>query len=248
MEYDDLKSRIREGWQDILRSILAKARSLGAQAVLAFDLDSTLFDNRPRQSRIVREFGAARGLTQLGVCVESHWTSGWDMKTAMRNCGLSAEEVEAIYKEARAFWMERFFTSEYCLEDVAIEGAAAFTHAVVGTGAQLVYVTGRHEGMREGTVGAMRRHGLALPGEGATHLIMKPTLRESDDAFKRQAHAHLGTLGQVIAAFDNEPTHANDYQHHFPEATVIHLATDHSGRPVQLLESVISIPHFMMTP
>jgi hypothetical protein len=246
MAYDDLKSRIREGWQDTLHGILGQARSLGSQAVLAFDLDSTLFDNRPRQSRILREFGAARGLTQLGVCVESHWTSGWDMKTAMRNCGLSSEQIEAVYSEARAFWVERFFTSEYCLEDVAIEGAAAFTHAVVGTGAQLVYVTGRHEGMREGTLGAMRRCGLALPGEGATHLIMKPTLRESDDAFKRQAHARLGTLGKVIAAFDNEPTHANDYQHHFPEATVVHLATDHSGRPVQLLESVISIPHFMV--
>lgn len=120
-------------------------------------------------------------------------------------------------------------------------------HAVVGTGARLVYVTGRHEGMRGGTLGAMRRCGLALPGEGASHLIMKPTLRESDDAFKRQVHARLGTLGKVIAAFDNEPTHANDYQQHFPEAMVVHLATDHSGRPVQLLETVISIPHFMVT-
>jgi hypothetical protein len=156
MAYDDLKSRIREGWQDTLHGILAQARSLGAQAVLAFDLDSTLFDNRPRQSRIVREFGAARGLTQLGVCVASHWTSGWDMKAAMRNCGLSSEQVEAVYSDARAFWVERFFTSEYCLDDGAIEGAAAFTHAVAGTGAQLAYVTGRHEGMRAGTVEAMR--------------------------------------------------------------------------------------------
>ncbi|MBN1210673.1 MAG: hypothetical protein JXB05_37845 [Myxococcaceae bacterium] len=244
MAYDDFKGRIREGWEDTLRGILARARSLGAQAVLAFDLDSTLFDNRPRQSRILREFGAARGLTPLGACVSAHWTRGWDMRAAMRNCGLSPEQVEAVYAEARAFWLERFFTSEYCLEDVAIAGAVAFTHAVVRTGAQLVYVTGRHEGMRAGTVEAMRRCGMALPGEGVTHLIMKPTLRESDDAFKREAHARLGTLGQVIAAFDNEPMHANDYRLNFPEASVVHLATDHSGRPVRLLEEVISIPHF----
>ncbi|WP_224245817.1 HAD family hydrolase [Hyalangium gracile] len=244
MAYDDLKSRIREGWQDTLRDILERARSLGTEAVLAFDLDSTLFDNRPRQVRILREFGAARGLTPLGQCVVAHWSSGWDMKTAMRNCGLDPEQVEAHYPEARAFWLERFFTSEYCVEDIAIEGAAAFTHAVVGTGAQLVYVTGRHEGMRAGTVEAMQRCGLALPGERSTQLLMKPTPRESDDAFKREAHARLGMLGQVIAAFDNEPTHVNDYQRNFPQATVIHLATDHSGRPVELLEAVISIPHF----
>lgn len=244
MAYDDFKSRIREGWQETLRGILARARSLGAEAVLAFDLDSTLFDNRPRQARILREFGAARGLTPLGACVASHWSGGWDMRAAMRNCGLPSEQIEAVYKDARAFWLERFFTSEYCTEDVAIEGAAAFTHAVAGTGAQLVYVTGRPEEMRTGTVAAMRRDGLALPGEGSTQLIMKPVLRQSDDAFKREAHARLGTLGRVIAAFDNEPTHANDYQRQFPEATVIHLATDHSGRPVELLDAVISIPHF----
>jgi hypothetical protein len=244
MAYDDLKSRIREGWQGTLRDILVRARSLGSQAVLAFDLDSTLFDNLPRQARILREFGAARGLMPLGVCMASHWSSGWDMKTAMRNCGLPSEQVEAVYDAARSFWLERFFTSEYCAEDVAIEGAAAFTHDVVGTGAQLAYVTGRPERMREGTVEAMRRCGLALPGEGSPFLLMKPTQRESDDAFKREAHARLGKLGRVVAAFDNEPTHANDYQRQFPEATVFHLATDHSGRPVPLLEAVISIPHF----
>jgi hypothetical protein len=244
MAYDDLKSRIRDGWQRTLQGILSRARSLGSQAVLAFDLDSTLFDNRPRQARILREFGAARGLKPLESCSASHWSTGWDMKVAMRNCGLPPEQVEAFYADARAFWLERFFTSEYCLEDVAIEGAAAFTHAVVGTGAQLAYVTGRPEGMRAGTVGAMSRWGLALPDEGAIHLIMKPDPRDNDDAFKRDAHARLGTLGRVIAAFDNEPTHVNDYLRRFPEATVVHLATDHSGRPVQLLEAVVSIPHF----
>ncbi len=94
----------------------------------------------------------------------------------------------------------------------------------------------------------MRRAAIALPGEGRVHLIMKPTCAEHDDAFKREAHIGWARLGQVIAAFDNEPTHANDYQLKFPEATVIHLATDHSGRPVQLLEGVVSIPHFVLEP
>ena len=248
MAYDDLRHRIRVGWQDTLREILAQARSLGSKAVLAFDLDSTLFDNRPRQARILREFGATRGLTPLGACLADHWDTGWDMKAAMRNCGLSPEQIEAHYNDARAFWMERFFTSDYCVDDVAIQGAAPFTHAVVATGAQLAYVTGRPEGMRQGTVEAMRRAGIALPGEGLVHLLMKPTAQMHDDAFKREAHTQLGTFGQVIAAFDNEPTHVNDYKLKFPQATVVHLATDHSGRPVQLLEGVVSIPHFVWAP
>jgi hypothetical protein len=241
--YDDFKDRIRADWREALKGILEEARSLGAQAVLAFDLDSTLFDNRPRQARILREFGLARSVEALLACEPHHWDSGWDMRAAMRNCGVPDPQVERLFEDARHFWGERFFTSDYCVDDVAIEGAAAFTHAVVGTGAQLAYVTGRHEGMRAGTVECMRRHGLVVPGE-RVHLLMKPGAFDNDDAFKREAHARLGTLGRVIAAFDNEPTHANDYRRKFPEATVVHLATDHSGRPVALLDGIISVPHF----
>jgi hypothetical protein len=243
----DYKSRVREGWQQTLRGILAQARSLGAQAVLAFDLDSTLFDNRPRQARILREYGLANALEALCACGPHHWESGWDMRGAMRSCGLGEHEVAAHYEPARAFWLERFFTSEYCVEDVAIPGAAQFTHEVVATGAQLGYVTGRPERMREGTLEAMRRNRMALPG-GLVHLLMKPSLHLDDDSFKRQAHARLGELGRVIAAFDNEPTHANDYRHRFPEATVVLLATDHSGRPVTLLDEILAVPHFALAP
>ncbi|MCP3103153.1 hypothetical protein LZ198_30165 [Myxococcus sp. K15C18031901] len=246
MSHEDFKKRIRDDWRDSLNAILARARSLGSQAVLAFDLDSTLFDNRHRQARILREYGEAHAVPLLAACGPDHWSSGWDMRDAMRACGLDAGQVEAHFPEARRFWAERFFTNEYCVDDGAIEGAAAFTHAVVTTGARVVYVTGRHEGMREGSVGCMQRHGLVTPDDSQVLLIMKPTLKEDDDAFKREAHARLGRLGTVVAAFDNEPTHANDYRRRFPDATVIHLATDHSGRPVTLLDGIITVPHFTL--
>lgn len=242
--YDDFKSRIPPDWRELLKNILSRARSLGPQAVLAFDLDSTLFDNRTRQARILREFGAQRSVAPLLACEPHHWDTGWDMRAAMRNCGVSETEVEGLFADARQFWGDRFFTSEYCVVDTAIEGAAAFTVAVVETGAQLAYVTGRHEGMRAGTVECMRRHGLVTPERPGVHLLMKPEAFDNDDAFKREAHARLGTLGRVVAAFDNEPTHANDYRRKFPEATVVHLATDHSGREVTLLDGIISVPHF----
>ncbi|MGA9525374.1 MAG: hypothetical protein WBV82_28200 [Myxococcaceae bacterium] len=231
-------------WPRHLEAILARARSLGATSVLAFDLDSTLFDNRPRQARIVREFGEAHGIPALTACRGEHFDAGWDMKAAFRNCGLSAHDVERIYETARAFWYERFFTSAYCLDDVAIHGAAQFAARVFDCGARIAYVTGRHEAMREGSIGAMRQHGFPLPDDERVLLIMKPSADVHDDDFKREAHAKLGTLGTVVAAFDNEPTHVNDYRRRFPEATVVHIATDHSGRPVELLEGIISIPHF----
>lgn len=240
----DLRDRIRSDWPKVLEAILARARERGPGAVLAFDLDSTLFDNRPRQARIVREFGAAHGILELCRCEPRHFDSGWDMKAAFRNCGLSERQAEEIYDEARRFWAERFFTSPYCLDDDAIEGSGEYLSQVVATRAQLAYVTGRHEGMRQGSIGAMARHGLPLPDGERVHLLMKASPQIHDDDFKREAHERLRQFGAVVAAFDNEPTHANDYRRIFPEALVVHLATDHSGRPVTLDAAIVSVPHF----
>lgn len=241
----DLKARVRPDWPTRLRDVLALAAKHGPAGVSVFDLDSTVFDNRPRQARIVREFGQARGIAPLRTCDVHHWASGWDMKAAMVSCGLSPQEAERLYPDAKAYWADRFFTSEYCVDDVAIPGAAAFLHQMVATGGLVAYVTGRHEAMRQGSVAAMRNCGMPVPF-GTVHLLMKPTLKESDDDYKRVAHAQLETMGAVIAAFDNEPTHANDYAQRFPQAQVIHLATDHSGRPVTLLPQIVSVPHFQL--
>jgi hypothetical protein len=240
---NDFRNRVRPDWPTVLERVETRSRELGTKGVVAFDLDSTLFDNRTRQARIVREFGTARGLPPLAACRASDFTSGWDLRGALLKVGLPKPEVERIYPELKRFWEERFFTSDYCVDDVAVRGAAAYVTALARTGVQVCYVTGRHEGMRHGTVQAMAREGLPVP-EKNIRCLMKPSLDEDDDDFKRRAHATLSELGTVIAAFDNEPIHASDYQHRFPQALVVHLATDHSGRDAQLPESVPSIPHF----
>ncbi|MBS1150166.1 MAG: hypothetical protein H6Q89_1864 [Myxococcaceae bacterium] len=237
----DFKSRIGSDWKKQLNGVLERARAAGEKGLLVFDLDSTVFDNRPRQSRILREYGAARGLKVLEGCQPSHWNSGWDLKAAMLSCGLSAELADQHYSDAKSYWGARFFTSEYCVDDIEVPGAPQYLQAAHDTGAQVVYVTGRHEEMRVGSVKCMEKCRMPLPGNRVC-LVMKPTLRESDDAYKVQAHAQLAKMGTVIAAFDNEPTHANDYAKKFVDATVIHLATDHSGRPVELLSRIISVP------
>jgi hypothetical protein len=86
-----------------------------------------------------------------------------------------------------------------------------------------------------------------VPGE-RVQLLMKPVFELSDDDWKTEAYARLKQLGGVVAVFDNEPTHVNGYRAGFPEATVVHLATDDSGRPVALAEGVVSIKDFRRAP
>lgn len=235
------------GQSDVLRAALSALSCGGVPGALgAFDLDSTLFDNRPRQARIVREWGAARGEARLAPCGPEHF-DGWDLRVPLRRLGFSSAEANAAFADLKDFWGERFFTSEYCVGDAPIAGAAAFVRTVVSLGARVVYLTGRHEAMRAGTEVALAREGFPLPRAGTqVQLWMKPELGRDDDAFKREACPRLRLLGGVAAAFDNEPAHANIYRAAFPEARVVHLDTDHSGRPIALAAGILPVKDFRL--
>jgi len=225
----------------VLERVLARVRAQPG-SVVVFDLDSTVLDNKPRQARILREFGVAHGIAALAAARTEHWVD-WSITHAMANAGLSADEIARYGDAAKQFWRERFFTSEYCRDDEPIAGAREYLAAVVDGGATVAYCTGRHEPMRPGTVDNFKRLGYPMPGD-RVHLLMKPVFELSDDDWKLEAYARLRQLGPVVGVFDNEPTHVNGYRGGFPEATVVHLATDDSGRPVPLAEGVVSIKDF----
>ncbi len=229
----------------LLDQALEAARAAGSKGVVAFDLDSTLFDNRPRQAALLRDWAKTKGGFPEVERVEATHLDGWDLRVAMVNAGLAREKADAIYPEAKAYWRDRFFTSEWCKLDVAIPGATAFVVALAETGIQIAYVTGRHEPMRDGTVECLGKHGFPLPDGKVVHLVMKATLEEEDDHFKKGAYELLKEKGRVVAAFDNEPIHVNGYKGAFPEAHVVHLDTDSSGRPVAVLESIPSVLDFV---
>jgi beta-phosphoglucomutase-like phosphatase (HAD superfamily) len=225
----------------LLTSVVSRVHGTPCPVVV-FDLDSTLLDNRPRQARILREYGEAAGLPALREARPEHW-QGWDLAVALRNAGLRPFQLDAHLAPARAFWRQRFFTSAYCRLDVPLPGAAAFVRDLARAGARVAYVTGRHRGMREGTLDCLARHGFPVPGE-RVELLMKHDPELLDDAWKEEACGEVERLGEVVAAFDNEPAHVNLYARAFPRALAIHLDTDHSGRPVPVLAHVPSIRDF----
>ena len=241
--FDHLDLRTGDAAASLLGEVLTHLRSAGDNAMCVFDLDSTLLNNRPRQALIMRDFGAANGVAELANATAEHWT-GWAYKPAMLNAGLSSERADEVGPAFKAYWEETFFTSELCTHDTPIAGAPEFSNAALATGARVLYVTGRHEGMRAGTVESFQTGGFPLPDGDRVQLFMKPELAESDDAYKARTHAELQGMGSLRAAFDNEPTHINDYQTSFDGALLVHMATDHSMRPVRVHESIPSIRDF----
>lgn len=229
----------------LLQQVLDRARQPGS--VVVFDLDSTLLDNKTRQAKIMAEYGQRHGLDTLAASRAEHW-QGWDYRIAMRSAGLPEDQLEIHAEPYRELWRELFFTSEYCRVDEAIPGAVAFVAAVREAGARVLYVTGRHEGMRAGSVECFGRHGFPVPDGDRVQLWMKPTLEEHDDDYKARVHADLLKVGTVVAAFDNEPIHVNDYRRSFPQALVVHLATDHSMRDTLVEPGIPSIADFRAWP
>lgn len=228
---------------ELLARVLDLAAAEGAAGIVAFDLDSTLLDNRPRQAQILREYGQLNRLAALAGHHADHW-QGWDARLAMANSGVGSEEIEAHIGPFRTYWKDRFFTSEYCVLDRAVAGGPAFVAAVIDRGARVFYVTGRHEPMRRGTIACFEQTGFAVPDGDTVELLMKPELDEHDDVYKVRSHAILRDRGVLVAAFDNEPAHINGYRESFPETLAVHLATDHSPRDIPVLPGIPSILDF----
>jgi hypothetical protein len=229
----------------ILRAALGAIRPQRPAA--AFDLDSTLLLNRVRQVRIVREYGALKDDARLAACPAEAIVS-WDLRDTAHLCGLSKEEAEAVYSELTEFWRERFFTSEYCRNDEPAAGAREFLNEVLRAAGEILYITGRHEGMGPGTLESFHRLGFPLPDGQRVQLWLKPKLADDDDAWKEICHRRLLDLSGISSAFDNEPTHVNAYKRSFPEAVVVHLDTDHSRRSVEVRSDIPSIHDFVMDP
>ncbi len=227
----------------ILAAALERARSAAPRGLVVFDLDSTLLDNRPRQARILQDYGRTAGLPALLGARTEH-VRGWDLEAALLRAGLSVGELRRHHAAFRRFWAERFFTSAYCQLDVPLPGAPEFVRAVAAAGARVTYVTGRPAWMEDGTRDVFRRFGFPLPDGARTHLLMKPGDGLSDDAWKSIAREAVDELGRVVVAFDNEPAHVNAYARAWPAALAVHLDTDHSPRPEEVLARIPSIADF----
>lgn len=228
----------------ILPEILRRAADVGSKGILIFDIDSTIYDNRPREVRILREFGANHGLPILAHCRTEH-IQDRSLVRSMTHCGLAKEQAEALDIPVRNFWFDRFFTNEYCQEDRPIPGAAAYLDQVRKTQARIYYCTGRPLQMEEGTLACFQRDGFPMPDEKQVFLLMKPTFYMTDDESKLYFYQQLENKGPIVAAFDNEPLHINGYHQTFPEAISVHLLTEESGRGLSVLPTIPSIRNFI---
>jgi len=230
----------------VLQSVLERIHSLrGQRPVVLFDLDGTLYDNRPRTLRILHAFAAqlpkehsahARTLRALNAA-----DLLYRLDETLGPRGVPAE----IIAQAQAAWSARFFTDAACADDVPLAGSVAFARDCWDAGATLVYLTGRDiPGMLLGTTRTLRDDGFPI-GVPRVELVMKPTFEEPDADFKHRLLAPLGDLGHVVASFDNEPGNCNLFRAQWPDAFTVFLDTQKAPGAPELVAGCYTIAHFV---
>jgi hypothetical protein len=221
------------------------ARDNASRPVVVFDLDDTLLSTTDRHLRILSEFAEeirearpseAEILSRLGP--EKILYSIADTAKA------AGIHDSALLARLWTFWFARFFTNSYLGDDRAVEGAADYCRQVLEKGAVLVYLTGRDEAMRVGTLAALAENGLPLPDAENVHLMLKPSFEMADAAFKLEALRKVSELGEVVAAFENEPAHVNMFRDAFPSSTTVLLDTRHAGKPIEPYADIPKVPDF----
>lgn len=240
MPYDPLHRSAEQ--RAVLDAILGRAEAHGRQGVAVLDLDGTLFDTRPRQMAILRKYALQHHFPALLRVKEAHFID-WSLSRTLSNAGIKKALIEAHRAPLLRFWEQRFFNGAWLHHDRPMPGAPEMTRALADHGSSIVYLTGRHLPMREGTLSALRRGG--FPWGHGQHLLLKPKFYDEDTEFKDRALEHIASLGRPTLFLDNEPANVNLFHQRHPDAMVVYVETDHSFRPIEADPSLPRIRGFL---
>ena len=222
---------------DILEAVLKKVIDTtqeGAQPVIIFDLDDTLINTQDRSLRVLKDFISEKTTQkkfpkEVDKLKNIHLSDiHYRLEDTLKERGI---RNKTFIKEAKKFWQLRFYSSDYCQSDEPLPGAVPYVQSLYENGAAIVYLTGRDMPRMElGTKKNLQLYEFPLDTEGVT-LIMKPTWKMGNLAFKKRAFDDIAQLGTVVAAFENEPENINALQDRFSEGIMVFIDSAHSPKP-----------------
>jgi hypothetical protein len=251
-----------ESQAEVLGGILARVaeegrlrvKHGGKQIKVVFDLDSTIFDVKPRSLRILKEFAQTPTARKISpeIC---EWALGLTAHRLLYTLGESARAngipggeplAKEFVKAAFEFWQPRFFTDHYLTADHPTPGAVDYVNRVVDAGAKAVYLTGRDwPGMGKGTFSMLSQSGFPTDAQ-YSELIMKPNAGLDDADFKDEALRELRIAGNAVALFDNEPANFQVFERNFPDAWLVFFHSNCSRKEAGPVKRVYRVDSFLL--
>ena len=232
-----------------VEDLVATAVAAGEMPVVVFDLDGTLFHNGTRTKQIwldaARRARAEHPDLQWKLESLDPLALPYRVKSALPGLGVTDPDEQGLLMDA---WVAGFFSDDYLLHDVPLEGAAAYVTRLRDMGAIVVYLTGRDAPrMLVGTTASLRETGFPM-GVYATELIMKPEAAVEDSLFKVGVFDYLDHLGRVVGVFENEPGNLNALHDRFPGAVAVFVETNHRPEAPPVNPALPRVRDFRKTP
>lgn len=232
---------------------LARIRGGGKPVKVIFDLDSTIFDVKPRSLRILKEFAQTARAREISPEI-AEWSLRlpgfkllYTMEESARANQIPGDEPKAreYLKEAFKYWLARFFTHQYVTMDHPTPGAVDYVNRVVDAGGKAVYLTGRDwPGMGRGTVAMLEHWGFPVH-PAVSDMILKPYAGLDDVDFKDGALRDLRIDSNAVALFDNEPANFHVFEKNFPEAWLVFFHSNCSTKDARTVNKIYRIESFL---
>lgn len=239
--------------EQVRREARARIRGGGKPVKVIFDLDSTIFDVKPRSLRILKEFAQTSRAREISSEI-AEWSLKlpgfkllYTMEESARANGIpGGEEMARAYlKEAFKYWLDRFFTHHYVTMDHPTPGAVDYVNRVVDAGGTAVYLTGRDwPGMGRGTTTMLEHWGFPVH-PSVSEAILKPNAGLDDSEFKDEALRELRITGNAVALFDNEPANFHVFEKNFPEAWLVFYHSNCSTKDARTVNKIYRIDNFL---
>jgi len=239
--------------EQVRRESRARIRGGGKPVKVIFDLDSTIFDVKPRSLRILKEFAQTARAHEISSEI-AEWSLSlpgfkllYTMEESARANGIPGpeEKARAYLKEAFRYWLDRFFTHQYVTVDHPTPGAVDYANRVVDSGGTAVYLTGRDwPGMGRGTIAMLEHWGFPVH-PSVSEAILKPYAGLDDVEFKDGALRDLRVNGNAVALFDNEPANFHVFEKNFPEAWLVFFHSNCSAKEAKGVSRIYRIENFL---
>lgn len=218
--------------------------------LVLLDLDSTLYEVAPRTLHIIQEWVATSPQIphELKIKIEALHPRqlGYSIQDTFNSLGfpLVTQEIKKIATDLKAFWWDRFFTSDYLRHDHPYSGTVEYANHLYDLGANICYLTARDEKkMRKGTEENLRRDGFPFDSSGIT-LLMRQEASSSDAHHKAQQVSHFAGNGFLVASFENEPVNLVTLAQLLPHADHVFVDTVCSDSPAPPGKNLFRIKGF----
>lgn len=179
----------------VCRAALRSAdRRPGEGLRVIFDIDNTLVDTRARTRAAADRF-ARRSPDYAPLAGLPLSAIRYDGQETARALGLDAAAARAFHAD----WDRFFWQPESLRHDRPMRTTVQLARQAKAAGAEVFYLTGRIESLKEPTIGQLRR--LGLPDADAAHVVCKPSVRVRTAPFKQQVVSDMLRQGCRIAWF-----------------------------------------------